>query len=126
MVQADIAYVESLPLSNVVETLDYEIILAERIAALTAKLPDWSGSADSPGYKIQEVEAFREYILRQDNNQRFHQSLLPYATDTHLTILAAERGIVREPGESDRSLLIRTLNRVQASPITSKGPESTC
>ena len=122
MVQADIRYVRSLPESNVVEMLDYDVILAERVAALQSKLgPDWSGSEDSPGYKIQEVEALREYVMRQTNNQRFRNSLLPTATGSHLTILAAEHGVVRMDDESDEDLLIRTLNFIQANPVTEKG-----
>ncbi|MCP3967439.1 MAG: hypothetical protein GY750_14680 [Lentisphaerae bacterium] len=58
-----------LPAPDVIETLDYELILAGMIADLQAKAPEFSALVESdPAFKILEAAAYREVILRQRVN----------------------------------------------------------
>lgn len=55
-----------LPAPSVVETLDFETILQAMLDDLLARDPDFSALVESdPAYKILEVAAYRELLLRQ-------------------------------------------------------------
>ena len=120
MASRNIEYIRSIPLSNLLEPVDLDVILRERVDALKALLPAWSGSPDSPAYKIQEMGAMREFLLRQLVNQTVRNSFPPYATKSHLTILAAGRNIAREDLDDDE-LLLTLINKINNNPGTEYG-----
>ena len=89
----------------VVETIDFEVILAEMLADLQARLPAFTALVESdPAYKILEVAAYREVILRQRVNEAARAVMLAYATGTDLDNLASLLGVVRlvvAPGDPE-------------------------
>lgn len=92
-----------LPPPAVVEALDYETILAELIADLVLRDPTFTALVESdPAYKILEVCAFREHLLRQRVNDAARAVMLAYALDTDLDHLAALQNVERilvDPGD---------------------------
>lgn len=116
----DLEYLRSQPLFNVVEELSYDTILEERIEGLRVKLPTWSGSVDSPAYKVEEYESLREFILRQLINSKFRASVPPFAAGSTLTALATLAGLKRE-SYTDDELLLRLVSNVRQAPGTQNG-----
>jgi len=114
-----------LPPPDVVEPLDYESILAEMLADLRSRAPEYNALVESdPAYKILEVAAYREQLLRQRVNDAARRVMLPYAKGNDLSNLAAAYGVERmlvSPGdpaaippvaavyETDERLLDRVL-----------------
>ncbi|MTH78753.1 baseplate assembly protein [Paracoccus aestuariivivens] len=94
-----------VPAPSVVETIDYEIILAQMIEDLRLRMPAFTALVESdPAYKILEVCAYREVILRQRVNEAARAVMLSYATGTDLENLAALFGVTRlviDPGDPD-------------------------
>ena len=93
-----------LPPPDVVEALDYEAILAEIIADLGERVPDYVVSEADPAYKILEAAAYRELLLRQRVNDAARAVMLPYARGADLDNLAALLGVERQlvdPGDPD-------------------------
>jgi phage-related baseplate assembly protein len=92
-----------LPPPNVVEALDYEAILAEMIADLQARDPVFDALVESdPAYKILEVCAYREVLLRQRINDAAKAVMLAQATGADLDQIGATYGVGRltvEPGD---------------------------
>ena len=92
-----------IPAPNVVEPLDYETILAALLADLQARDPSFSALVESdPAYKILEVCAFRELLLRQRINDAARGVMLAYAQGADLEQLAALYGVARHviaPGD---------------------------
>jgi phage-related baseplate assembly protein len=88
-----------------VEALDYETILAAMLADLQARDSAFTALVESdPAYKILEVAAYRELLLRQRVNDACRQVLLAYAVGTNLEQLAALFGVTRltlTPGNPD-------------------------
>lgn len=91
-----------LPAPAVVETLDYEAILSAMIADLQARDPVFSALVESdPAFKILEVAAYRELLLRQRVNEAARGVMLAYATGGDLDNLAALFAVQRlvvDPG----------------------------
>lgn len=92
-----------LPEPTVVETLDYEVILAERKAYLVGLWPA-EEQADiarrvelesEPLAKLVQENAYRELIWRQRVNQAALANLLAYATGSDLEQLAANFNVER-------------------------------
>ncbi|SOC56467.1 Phage-related baseplate assembly protein [Chromohalobacter canadensis] len=81
-----------LPAPTVIESLDYETILAERKARLVALYPEaeQAGIAETlelesePLTKFLEESAYRELLLRQQQNERAKALLLAYAAGPEL------------------------------------------
>ena len=81
-----------LPAPTVVETLDYEALLAERKATLISLYPEAEREAISrtlalesePIVKLLQENAYREVILRQRINDAAKAVMLAYATGTDL------------------------------------------
>ena len=113
-------YIRSVPLSSAIEELDYDTILSERIQANKENLPLWSGSPESPLYKNEELQAYREYTIRQIQNVLTRQVLPAHAKDTALTNLAILFGIERGD-KGDEELLLALANRQRRSPATFNG-----
>lgn len=92
-----------LPAPDVVETLDYEELLAERKATLISLYPEEQQEAiartlsleSEPIVKLLQENAYRELILRQRINEAAKGVMLPYAMDGDLDQLGANNGIER-------------------------------
>ncbi|SME96401.1 baseplate assembly protein [Desulfovibrio gilichinskyi] len=94
-----------VPAPDVVETLDYEAILADILADLRARDAEYSALVESdPAYKILEVAAYRELNLRQRVNDATRAVMVAYALGNDLDNLAAlapvERKII-DAGDSE-------------------------
>ncbi len=94
-----------LPAPDVVQALDYEIILAEMLAGLRERSPDFSALVESdPAYKILEVAAYRELLIRQRVNDAARSVLVAHAKGADLENLAALFGVQKhiiDPGDPD-------------------------
>lgn len=96
-----------LPSPQIVEPLDYESILAEMIAELVARDPDFDELIESdPAIKILEVAAYRELLVRQRVNDAALAVMLAYSQGSDLDQLGANRNLSRlviDPGDPDGS-----------------------
>lgn len=98
-----------LPAPAVVEALSFEIILAEMLAELRARDPSFTATVESdPAYKILEVCAYREVLIRGRVNDAARSVMLAYATGSDLDQLAAVFGVSR--------LLIADANPLTGTP----------
>lgn len=80
----------------VVEPLDFETILSAMVSDLVARDPSFSALLESdPAFKILEVAAYRELLVRQRVNDAARAVMLAYAAGTDLDQLAANYGITR-------------------------------
>jgi len=87
-----------LPVPDVVETLDYEVILAAMKADLAARAPDLAAVLaleSEPLVKLLEVCAYREVLIRARVNDAAQAVTLARATGTDLDNLAALFGVAR-------------------------------
>ncbi|HAS6603849.1 TPA: baseplate assembly protein [Vibrio parahaemolyticus] len=85
-----------LPKPAVIEQLDYEQILQEWIQRYKELDPDYQDVIESdPVYKLLEVAAFREVVLRQRVNDGAHATMLAYAVDEDLDVIGANFDIQR-------------------------------
>ena len=94
-----------LPPPDVVETLDYEQLLADILADYQTRHPDFSALVESdPAFKMLEVCAYRELLLRARINAGARAVMLPYATGADLDQLGSYWNIQRqviEAGDPD-------------------------
>lgn len=87
----------TLPAPNVVESLSYEAIFAAMLADLQTRDPSFTALVESdPAYKILEVAAYRELLIRQRVNDGARAVMLAYATGADLENLAALFGVTRK------------------------------
>lgn len=85
-----------LPSPSVVEVLDFEVIFAEMLADLRLRDSTFDALVESdPAYKILEVAAYREVLLRQRVNDAAKAVMLAYAIDTDLDQIAANYNVTR-------------------------------
>ncbi|HDY7233114.1 TPA: baseplate assembly protein [Klebsiella pneumoniae] len=92
-----------LPAPDVVETLDFEAILAERKATLISLYPEDEQEAvartltleSEPLVKYLEENAYREVILRQRINEAAQAGMVAYAIKNDLDQLAANNNVER-------------------------------
>lgn len=92
-----------LPAPDVVETLDFETILAERKATLISLYPEDEQEAvavtltleSEPLVKYLEENAYREVILRQRSNEAAKAGMVAYAIKNDLDQLAANNNVER-------------------------------
>lgn len=101
-----------LPPPAVVETLDYEAILAGLRADLSARAPELAPALQlesEPLVKLLQVAAWREMVLRSRVNSAARAVMLPWATGADLDNLAARYDLARLPGEDDERLRARVL-----------------
>ncbi|MBZ7719314.1 baseplate assembly protein, partial [Klebsiella oxytoca] len=100
-----------LPAPDVVETLDFETILAERKATLISLYPEDEQEAvartltleSEPLVKYLEENAYREVILRQRINEAAKAGMVAYAIKNDLDQLAANNNVERlviTPGDN--------------------------
>lgn len=85
-----------VPVPVIIETLDYETILAEMLADLRARDAIFTALVESdPAYKVLEVAAYRELILRQRVNDAAKACMLAYSISSDLDNLGALFNVVR-------------------------------
>lgn len=85
-----------LPAPNVVEPLDFETIFDAMLADLISRDDTFTALVESdPAYKILEVCAYRELLMRQRVNEAAKAVMLAYATDADLDQLGANVGVQR-------------------------------
>ncbi|WP_312948127.1 baseplate assembly protein [Superficieibacter sp.] len=92
-----------LPAPDVVEELDFEIILAARKATLISLFPEDQQDAvartlaleSEPLTKFLEENAYREVLLRQRVNEAARASMLAYAQGNDLDVMAANNNTGR-------------------------------
>lgn len=81
---------------DVVERIDYEAILAAMIDDLQARDPEFTALVESdPAYKVLEVAAYRETLLRQRVNEAAQGVMLAYARGADLDQIAANYNVER-------------------------------
>ncbi len=94
-----------LPSPEVVEQLDYEQILATMLSDLRNRDDQFTAIVESdPAYKILEVAAYRETLLRARINDASRAVMLAYARKSDLDNLAAFFGVERQlvdPGDNE-------------------------
>ena len=92
-----------LPFPDAVEVPTFEVLLAEYIADLQARDPVFTALLESdPAYKVMEVCAYREILMRQRVNEAIKAVTLAYATGADLDQIAANYGVERlviDPGD---------------------------
>lgn len=90
---------------DIVEQLDFEQILAEMIADLQERSPAFTALVESdPAYKILEVAAYRELLIRQRVNESCKAVMLAYAAGADLDQIGANFNLERlvlDPGNPD-------------------------
>lgn len=81
---------------NVVEALDFESIFASMLADLRARDSSFTALVESdPAYKILEVAAYRELLVRQRVNDAAKAVMVAYATGADLDQIAANYDVAR-------------------------------
>jgi phage-related baseplate assembly protein len=111
-----------LPAPEVVETLDFEVIFAAMLADLRMRDPVFDALVESdPAYKVLQVAAWRELLLRARVNDAARGLMLAFATGGNLDQIGANKGVVRLEGENDTDF----RKRIQLSPegYTTAGSE---
>lgn len=85
-----------LPAPGVVESLSFETIFQAMLADLIARDPAFSALVESdPAYKILEVAAYRELLLRQRVNDAAKAVMLAFAAGSDLDHIGANFGLQR-------------------------------
>lgn len=85
-----------LPPPQVVEVLDVERILDGMLEDLKRRDPGFSDiMVSDPAYRILEVCAYRELLIRQRINEAARSTMVAHATGSDLDNLAANYGIAR-------------------------------
>lgn len=86
----------ALPAPVVVEQIDFETILAEMVADLQARDPTFTALVESdPAYKVLEVAAYRETLVRQSANEMCLAVMLAYAENSDLDQIGANFSVQR-------------------------------
>jgi phage-related baseplate assembly protein len=105
-----------LPAPNIVEPLSAETIFQAMLTDLQARDPSFTGLVESdPAYKILEVCAFRELLLRQRVNDAARGVMLAFALGTELDHIGALFGVTRliDDGEARRAtsnIMVRSVS----------------
>lgn len=85
-----------LPAPDVIEPLDYESILAEMLSDLRLRYQAFDALVESdPAYKLLEVCAYRELLLRHRINEAARAVMMAYAIGNDLDQLAGNYGVAR-------------------------------
>jgi phage-related baseplate assembly protein len=97
-----------LPAPTIVEQISYEVILQQMLARMTILLPSFDATVDSdPAVKVLQVAAYREFLLRQQFNDRARQVMLAFAEDSNLDQLGANFNVDRlmlDPGDPEQGI----------------------
>jgi len=92
--------IQKLPKPELIEEIDYSVILEMYTSQLKADMPKWTGSDADPVKKVFRAAAFREMFLRQRVNEVARKLLLAFAKGTNLDNLAAWFGEERMKGSN--------------------------
>ena len=127
----------TLPPPSIVEALNFETIFSAMLADLIARDPVFTALVESdPAYKILEVAAYRELLIRQRINDAARGVMLAYAIGSDLDNLAALFGVTRRVidagdalaspprpavNEPDKELRFRTQLSLEG--LSTAGPE---
>jgi len=101
-----------LPTPEIIETVDYEVIVTAMRNDLVARFPAIAGVIDlesEPARKLIEVFAYREMLLRARANDAARANLLAYANGADLDHLAAWYDVTRLANEADAQLRTRII-----------------
>ncbi|WP_205392229.1 baseplate J/gp47 family protein [Xanthomonas hydrangeae] len=124
-----------LPAPDLIEALDFETIFAEALAQFRLVMPEFSALAESdPVFKILQLFAARELLIRQRANDKAQQTMLAFATGTNLDHLGALFGVARlvlDPGQPENGIAptyesdVDFRRRIQLAPegFSVAGPE---
>lgn len=86
----------TLPAPKVVESLSLDAIVQAMISDLVSRDPTFTALVESdPAYKILEVAAYRELLLRQRVNEAVQAVMLAYAAGSDLDQIGANFGVPR-------------------------------
>ncbi len=98
-----------IPAPTVVEALDFESILAAMTDDLKARDSTFTALVESdPAFKILEVAAYRELLLRQRVNDAARAVMLAYATGSDLDHIGALFGVARLTETVNHEMLVIT------------------
>ncbi|MFB9149522.1 baseplate assembly protein [Roseovarius ramblicola] len=90
---------------DIVQEIDFEQVLAAMLADLRARDPDFDALVESdPAFKLLEVAAWRETLLRQRINEAAQAVMLAYAAGPDLDQIGANYSVARlvlDPGDPD-------------------------
>lgn len=119
-----------LPPPDIIESLDYERIYADRKRSLIAKWPadeqaEIAGLLDiesEPLTKLLQENAYRELLLRQRINEAVRAVLVSHTTGSDADNLFAFYGSERKDGESDDDFRERSLLALHA--LSTAGPSN--
>ena len=85
-----------LPALDLIESLDFEVIVSRLLADLRARDPVFDALVESdPAYKQIEVDAYAELLVRQRINECAQSVMLAYARGTALDHIAAGYNVAR-------------------------------
>lgn len=85
-----------IPAPNVVEALDFETIFSAMLADLQSRDATFTALVESdPAYKILEVAAYRELLIRQRINEASKAVMLAFAVGSDLDQIGANFGLAR-------------------------------
>jgi phage-related baseplate assembly protein len=102
----------ALPPPSVIETLNFEAVLAALKADLATRAPDLAAVLDlesEPLVKLLQVVAYRELVLRARINNAARANMMAYAVGADLDNLVANLGVTRLEGEGDTALRARSV-----------------
>jgi phage-related baseplate assembly protein len=113
-----------LPAPQVIQVLNYEAILAARLADLAARLEGFDALLESdPAVKLQESDAYRELLTLAAINDRAAAVMLAFARGSDLDHLGAFYNVVRlelEPATADTPAVMESdadlRRRIQLAP----------
>jgi phage-related baseplate assembly protein len=108
-----------LPAPEVIEALDFEVILAARKAKLAELFPpiaEYLTLESEPAVKIQELGAYRELLHYARVNDAARAVMIAFAEGVDLDHLAALIPVTRMPGESDARFRQRVILAPEAYP----------
>ncbi|MGR2725893.1 baseplate assembly protein [Xanthomonas arboricola pv. corylina] len=81
---------------DLIEALDFEAIFNEALTQFRQLMPEFSALTESdPVYKLLQLFAARELLIRQRANDKAQQTMLAFATGTNLDHLGALFGVAR-------------------------------
>ncbi|MGV7197678.1 baseplate assembly protein [Xanthomonas axonopodis] len=120
---------------DLIEALDFETIFSDALAQFRRLMPEFSALTEAdPVYKILQLFAARELLLRQRANDKAQQTMLAFATGTNLDHLGALFGVARlvlDPGQQEAGVApsyesdVDFRRRIQLAPegFSVAGPE---
>ncbi|ETC87209.1 baseplate assembly protein [Xanthomonas hortorum] len=123
---------------DLIEVLDFETIFTQALAQFRRLMPEFSALTESdPVYKLLQLFAARELLIRQRANDKAQQTMLAFATGTnldHLDHLGALFGVARlvlDPGQPENGVAptyesdVDFRRRIQLAPegFSVAGPE---